>query len=105
MKITQIKIEKLKPYENNAKQHPDKQVALIAESLKRFGFVQPIVVDKNNVIVAGHGRYLGAKQLGLEDVPVTVVDDLTEEEVNALRLANNQLNAMSGNDMEMIWKW
>ena len=102
MKITQISIEKLKPYENNAKQHPEKQIALIAESIKRFGFVQPIVVDKNNIIVAGHGRYMGAKTLNLTEVPVTIVEDLTEEEVAALRLADNQLNAMSGNDMQMV---
>lgn len=102
MQIIQTKIGDIKPYTNNAKQHPEGQVLLISESIKRFGFVNPIVVDKANIIIAGHGRYLGAQKLGLQEVPVVRVEDLSEEEVNALRLADNQLNAMSGNDMQMV---
>lgn len=102
MQIKQISIGEIKPYKNNAKQHPPEQIRLVAESIKRFGFVNPIVVDINNEIVAGHGRYMAALELGLKQVPSVCVDNLTKEEVNALRLADNQLNAMSGNDMQMV---
>jgi len=81
----------LKPYEKNAKKHDKKQVQAVAESIKEFGFNQEIVVDKNNVIIVGHGRYEAAKLLGLNDVPVKVVD-LTEEQAKAYRLADNKLN-------------
>lgn len=82
----------LKPYENNTKVHPPEQVDRIAESIKRFGWQQPIVVDRDNVIIIGHGRLLAAKQLFLESVPVVYADNLTEEEAQALRLADNKTN-------------
>lgn len=90
----------IKPYPKNAKQHPKKQVGQIAASIKEFGFNQPIVVDKNNVIIVGHGRYEAAKLLGLTDVPVVQVD-LTEEQAKAYRLADNKLNE-SDWDMDLV---
>lgn len=84
-------INLLKPYEKNAKKHPKKQIEQVAASIKEFGFNQPIVVDKNNVVIVGHGRLEAAKLLGLTDVPVTVVD-LTEEQAKSYRLADNKLN-------------
>lgn len=85
------KIDQIKPYERNAKEHPQKQVEQIANSIKAFGFNQPLVVDKNNVIIVGHGRYYAALLLGLDEVPCLQVD-LTEEQAKAYRLADNKLN-------------
>lgn len=79
-------------YEKNAKKHPAKQVEQIANSIKAFGFVQPLVLGKGNTLIVGHGRLLGAKKLGLEQVPVVRAEHLTEEEVKALRIADNKLN-------------
>lgn len=92
LRIEYIDPDKLVPYENNAKQHPDEQVEHIANSIREFGFRQPIVVDADNVVVIGHGRLLAAKKLGLETVPVVRADDLTEAQVKALRLADNKTN-------------
>jgi DNA modification methylase len=86
-----MKIGLIKPYEKNAKKHPAKQIKQVAESIKAFGFNQPIVVDKNGVIIVGHGRYEAAKLLGLKDVPAIKVN-LTDEQAKAYRLADNKLN-------------
>ena len=83
MNIEYLRPNELIPYGKNAKRHPAKQVRLIANSIKQFGFRQPIVVDKDNVVVIGHGRLLAAKRLRLEQVPVTRVDNLTDKQVKA----------------------
>lgn len=92
MKIVQKAPGELIPYENNTKQHPPEQVDRIAESIRRFGWWQPIVVDRDNVVVIGHGRLMAAKQLMLDTVPVTYADTLTDEQIQALRLADNKTN-------------
>src|SRR3989304_4109687 len=102
MKKSNIGLDLVKPYTKNAKEHNAKQIKLIAESIKRFGFLQPIVIDKNNEIVAGHGRYEAAKLLGLSDVPIIKADTLTDKEIKAYRLADNQINAMTGLDMGLV---
>lgn len=79
------------PYTNNAKKHDKKQISQIANSIKEFGFNQPIVVDENNVVIVGHGRLEAAKLLGLKEVP-TIQISLTKEQVSAYRLADNKLN-------------
>jgi hypothetical protein len=84
-------IERLKPYEKNVKIHDDAQVKAIAESIRRFGWDQPISVDKDGTIIKGHGRRLASLHLGLTEVPVWVRDDLTEAEVRASRLVDNQV--------------
>ena len=81
----------LKPYPKNAKKHPKKQIEQVANSIKEFGFNQPIVVDKNNVVIVGHGRLEAAKLLKMKEVPTLQVD-LTEEQAKAYRLADNKLN-------------
>ena len=91
-------IETVKPYERNAKKHPDDQVGHIANSLKRFGWKQPLVVDKDGVVVVGHGRLLAAKKLGLKSVPCVCADDLTEDEIKAFRLADNKTNESAWDD-------
>lgn len=85
-------ITELKPYKKNAKKHPKEQVEQIANSIKEFGFTQPVLIDKHNSVVAGHGRILGAKKAGLKEVPTVCLDELTEEQIKAYRLADNKLN-------------
>ena len=92
MNIQQISINDLKPYPQNAKKHPSEQVEHIANSIREFGFQQPIVVDKDNVVVIGHGRLLAAKKLNMDSVPCVRADDLTDEQIKALRLADNKTN-------------
>lgn len=95
-----MKVNEIRPYEKNAKKHPKKQVEQVAASIKEFGFNQPIVLDKNGVIIVGHGRLEAAKLLGMTEVP-TIVVDLTEEQANAYRLADNKLNE-SDWDMALV---
>lgn len=92
MNITYRKISELKPYKNNAKKHPKEQIERIAESIRQFGFTQPVLIDKDNIVVAGHGRILGAKKAGLKEIPTVCMDDLTEEQIKAYRLIDNKLN-------------
>lgn len=89
----------IKPYPKNAKKHPKKQIEQIVNSIKEFGMNQPIVVDKNGVIIVGHGRYEACKILGIE--PEIKVVDLTEEQASAYRLADNKLNE-SDWDMDLV---
>jgi len=86
-----IKAEDLHPYEKNAKKHPQEQIEHIKNSIKEFGFRQNLVVDKDNVVIIGHGRLEAAKQLGIEYVPCIKAENLTEEQVKALRLADNKV--------------
>lgn len=93
---------RLIPYENNAKIHDQKQVEKIAKSIAEFGWRgNPIVVDGKGVIIAGHGRRLAALKLGLAEVPVIVADDLTEDQIKALRLADNRV-ALSDYDSDLL---
>lgn len=101
MKIINKKINEITPYKLNAKNHPESQILGIVESIKRFGFTQPIVVDKKNEIIIGHGRIEAAKKLDLKEVPVVVMDSLTEVEIKALRLIDNRI-AETGWDSEML---
>jgi len=100
-----MKLSKIKSYSKNCKKHPDKQLKQIAKSLKEFGCRQPIVVDKNNEIIVGHGRweaYLKYKdKYKLEKPKIEKADDLTDEQVKAYRLADNKLNE-SDWDMELV---
>lgn len=89
MDIKQMKLSELTPYENNPRYNDD-AVDKVAESIRQFGFNQPIVVDENNVIVVGHTRYRAAESLGLEDVPVYQLKGLTEEQYNAYRIIDNK---------------
>lgn len=101
MKIKNIKLDELIPYENNPRIN-DKAVKYVAESIKEFGFKVPIVIDKNNVIVAGHTRYKASIELGLTEVPCIVADDLTEEQVKAFRLADNKVGEIAEWDFELL---
>ena len=92
MNIIQRELDSIRPYEANAKKHDATQVANVAESIRQYGFVQPIVIDKDGVIVIGHCRALAAKKLGMKEVPCVCVDDLTPEQVKALRIVDNKSN-------------
>lgn len=92
LNIVYRNIKELKPYKKNAKKHPKEQVERIANSIKEFGFTQPVIIDSNNCVVAGHGRILGAKKAGLTQVPTVMLEDLTEEQIKAYRLVDNKLN-------------
>lgn len=89
MQVKTVSIDQIKPYENNPRNNDD-AVDAVANSIKEFGWQQPIVVDNGGVIIAGHTRYKAAKQLKLKEVPIVVADNLTEEQVNAYRLADNK---------------
>jgi len=92
MELINISPSSLKPYDKNAKKHSSEQINAVAESIKQFGFVQPVVIDKDKTIVIGHCRVLAAKRLKMAEVPCVLVDELTQEQVNALRLADNKTN-------------
>ena len=92
MDVRNVSVKDLIPYERNTKKHDKTQINNVAESIKQYGFVQPIVIDKNNVVVIGHCRLLAAKQLKMKEVPCVCVEDLTEEQVKALRIVDNKSN-------------
>lgn len=100
-KIIWKQIDELKPYEHNAKEHDETQVKNIAHSIEKYGWQNPILIDKNNIIIAGHGRVLGAKELGLKECPCIYADDLTEEQVREYRILDNKLNESSWIDEEL----
>ena len=100
MDIKERLIGEIRPYGNNAKKHPETQIKLIADSIKAFGFNQPIVVDTEDVIIVGHGRYLAALSLKMDKVPVLKVN-IDADKARGYRLADNKLNE-SGWDMKLV---
>lgn len=92
MEIKEVEVSKLIPYELNNKKHDVTQVNRIANSIKEFWFVQPIVIDKNNVVVIGHGRLEAAKKLNMKKVPCLSLEKLTEKQIKKLRILDNKLN-------------
>ena len=100
-KIIWKAIDELIPYEHNAKEHNETQIKNLATSLNKYGWQNPVLIDKENVIVAGHGRVLGAKELGQTEVPCIYADDLTEEQVREYRILDNKLNASAWIDEEL----
>lgn len=90
-----VEIEKLIPYIRNARHHSQDQVARIANSIRAFGFLVPVLVDQHNNIIAGHGRIMAAQALGMKQVPVVQADHLTDSERRAYTLADNRLAELS----------
>lgn len=103
MEIIELDINLLKPYELNAKTHDKKQIKNVAESIKQFGWQQPIVIDKNYVIIIGHCRYESAKLLKLKKVPCVIAENLDDEKVKKLRLIDNKTNE-SDWDFDLLQK-
>lgn len=101
MKLVSVSLQDLKPYENNPRIN-DNAVDSVMNSIKEFGFKVPVVITKDNVIVAGHTRYKASKKLGLEKVPCIVADDLTEEQIKAFRLADNKVSELAEWDFKKL---
>ena len=99
IQIVYKNVTELVPYEKNPRKISDEAINAVAESIQTFGFKNPILIDKNNVIVAGHTRRLASLKLGLESVPCVVCDDLTPQEIKALRLADNKTNELADWDL------
>ncbi len=95
-------VDRLRPYERNARTHSAEQVAQIAASIVEFGFTNPILVDSSDGIIAGHGRLSAAQELGLKTVPVVVLDHLSERQRKAYILADNQLALNAGWDTDLL---
>ncbi len=102
MKIETADINTIKPYENNPRKLKDSAIDKVAMSLKEYGFRQPIVVDKDRIIVVGHTRYRASKKLGFKEVPITIADNLTPEQINAYRIADNRTAEESEWDSELL---
>lgn len=101
LKIISLKTVDLIPYENNPRNN-DSAVESVANSIKEFGFKVPIVIDKNNVVIAGHTRLKASKMLGLKEVPCIIADDLTEDQVKAFRLADNKVSELASWENEKL---
>lgn len=101
MNIIDIDVAALTPYENNPRDN-DGAVEAVANSIKEFGFKVPIIIDKDNIIVAGHTRLKAAKELGYNRVPCIVADDLTEEQIKAFRLVDNKAAELATWDFEKL---
>ena len=101
LKVEYVPIDSIKPYKRNAKLHPDEQVEQICNSIRETGFNDPIGVWHGEC-VEGHGRILAAKKLGMKEVPIIRLDDLTDEQRRAYMLAHNKLTMNSGFDIELL---
>jgi len=102
LKIKQTPIDELIPYASNSRTHSDEQVAQIAASIKEFGFNNPVLLDKENGIIAGHGRVLAGRKLGLKEVPTIELSHLTDTQRKAYVIADNKLALNAGWDMELL---
>ena len=102
MTIQEVAVDAVTPYEKNPRKIPQEAIDRVAASIKEFGFKQPIVVDKDMVIIVGHTRLLAAKKLGYETVPVLVASDLSPEKARAYRLADNKTNEFTDWDFETL---
>lgn len=101
-KYSQIALTALAPYPKNARTHSEEQVDKIAKSLQEFGFINPVLIDSKNMIIAGHGRVLAAKKIGMEKVPCVRVEGLTDEQIRAYILADNRLAEDAGWDDDIL---
>ena len=102
MNVIMKKLSEIIPYHGNPREHSERSINAVASSISEFGFKVPIVIDSQNIIVAGHGRYHAAKKLGLQEVPVIIADDLTPVQIKAFRLADNKVAEQSTWDEELL---
>ena len=101
IKIIKKDIEELIPYENNARIN-DAAIDVVANSINDFGFKNPCIIDKNNVLIAGHTRVAACKKLGIKEIPCIVADDLTDEQIKAFRIADNSSAQVAEWDMDKL---
>ena len=104
MNTQEMKVDELSPYENNARRHTKEQIKQIVNSIEEFGFLNPILIDENNMILAGHGRYMAAQNLDLEKVPTIQIKNLTEAQKKAFVIADNKIATNSTWDESTLWK-
>ena len=102
MQVEQLKVGNLIPYVNNSRTHSDEQVMQVASSIKEFGFTNPILIDDDGGIIAGHGRLMAAKKLGLDEVPCIRLGHLSEAQRKAYVIADNKLALNSGWDNDLL---
>jgi ParB-like chromosome segregation protein Spo0J len=102
LQVEYVSIDEIKTYENNAKLHPAEQIEQIKESIKEFGFNDPIAIDKDNVIIEGHGRYIACKELGITEVPIIRLNELSDEQKRAYMLVHNKLTMNTDFDIELL---
>lgn len=102
MEIIKVKIEDIKPYKNNAKEHPQWQIDQIKKSIEEFGNNDPIAIDENNVIIEGHGRYYALKELGYNEAECIKLSHLSEEQKKAYILVHNKLTTNTGYDIDKL---
>lgn len=102
IQIEYVSISELGFYERNARTHSDAQVDQLVASIREFGFTNPVLIDENNILIAGHGRTTAAKVIGLTEVPAIRLAGLTENQIKALRIADNQLALNAGWDLELL---
>lgn len=100
--VQEVSLEKLRPYERNAKKHGPEQVEKLKASITEFGFLTPCLIDSDYNLIAGHGRVMAAKELGLETVPCVFIEGLTEEQRRAYILADNRLSELGEWDMDLV---
>ena len=100
--IEYLAIEDLTPYEKNARTHDENQIEKLKNSLEEFGFINPVIIDENNMILVGHGRIMGAKELGIKTVPCIRIKYLTEDQKKAYILADNKLSDLGGWDLDLL---
>ena len=100
--VQEVSLEKLRPYERNAKKHGAGQVEELKASIMEFGFLTPCLIDSDYNLIAGHGRVMAAKELGIETVPCVFIEGLTEEQRRAYILADNRLGELGEWDMELV---
>ena len=101
-KIQRIDIKKLKPYENNAKIHSEKQIDKLVESIQEFGFISPVLIDRDLNVVAGHGRIMAAEKADIQKIPCVFIEGLTESQRKAYILADNRLAEFGAWDMDLV---
>lgn len=102
MEVLDININLIKPCDNNPKKHPEAQIEQLSKSIMRFGFLVPILIDEDNEILAGHGRYIAAKKMGLTTVPCIMASGLTSDQRIAYRVLDNRLAEESEWDMQAL---
>jgi len=102
MQVKSLSVSEFRPHAENPRTHSPKQIRQIADSIRRFGFVNPVLVDNNGLVIAGHGRLEAAKLLGMDRVPAICVDQMTEAQKRAYIIADNKLAANAGWDLELL---
>lgn len=102
MTLRMVQLHEIKPYENNVKFHPVRQLESLVQSILQFGFLQPLVLDKDNVIIAGHARYEAAATIGIFNVPCIYAENLTEQQIKAYRILDNKIAELGTVDPALL---